>query len=422
MYKEILFFLVSSMLGCLIGLLGCALQIMIAHVEKFFLWLNHFSSYPWLLNMSITMLMVYLAQLLVIRIAPEASGSGIQEIQAYLIHKKKIFWKRLIPVKFFGGIMVLSSKMLLGREGPTIQLGGNLGFMLAEKFKLSQESKDCLVAAGAGAGLATAFNAPLAGILFVTEQMRTSFKFSVFRFKQILVCVIASTIMNDYILGVKPQIALPQVVIPGVSSVLVFFLVGVIIGLFGLVYNSWTMSILFWKDSLKPQYQKYFVLLVAAVIGLLSTYFPICVGEGFGLIDNTVGQVMPVKILFSIFLTRFVLGMMCYATVTPGGLFSPMLALGTLLGLMLYYLFYGLNSYLALSPETFAAVGMAALFTATVQAPLTGIILVIELTRNYDFILPLMVACSSAALVTQLETNPSIYKSLLSRTLNQQKN
>jgi CIC family chloride channel protein len=419
--NQIRFYLITGLLGCLVGLLGTAFQVVILQVEQLVVFLSSINAYLWVFNIPLVMLMVYLAWLMVIKIAPEASGSGIQEIEAYLIHQRQIYWKRLIPVKFIAGALAIGSKMLLGREGPTIQLGGSLGAMLAEKFKFDQDFKDCLVAAGAAAGLATAFNAPLAGVLFVTEEMRRSFGFSIFRFKQILTCVVASTIMNYLVLGGAPQLVLPSLSLPNVSVVFVFFLLGVFIGLFGFIYNGFTMWVLELKEKLNFNQQRVFVLLMGAMIGTLAIIQPNYVGEGYLLIENALKTLMPLHVLLLLFVIRFILGILCYATAVPGGIFSPMLALGTLLGLMVFNIFFDRNNQLGLSPEMFAFASMGALFAATIQAPMTGILLVIELTHNYDFILPLMVSCLSACMVAQLESNPSIYSRFLQKLLNQQK-
>ena len=115
-------------------------------------------------------------------IAPEATGSGVPEIEGALLHVRPIFWRRLLPVKFFFGILALAAKTLLGREGPTIHIGGNLGEMLGSVFNLTRRRRDSLIAAGAGAGLAVAFNAPLAGVIFIMEEMRNQFNYSLFIF------------------------------------------------------------------------------------------------------------------------------------------------------------------------------------------------------------------------------------------------
>ncbi len=119
---------------------------------------------------------------------------GCRKFEGALLHKRPIFWKHLLPVKFFAGVLAISAKMVVGREGPTIQMGGNFGEMLGEFFKLKRHRIDTLIAAGSAAGLAAAFNAPLAGVLFVMEEMRNQFNYSFTNFKMVVICCVAATL------------------------------------------------------------------------------------------------------------------------------------------------------------------------------------------------------------------------------------
>ena len=142
------------------------------------------------------------------RISPGAGGSGVQEIEGVLAEQRPFRWKSLLPVKFFGGICALSSGLVLGREGPTIQLGGTIGKMLSDRFGLTAEYAHILVAAGAGAGLAVAFNEPLAGILFVLEEMRTQFKYNFISLQCVIITVIFSDIVLRLFMGQSNDISM----------------------------------------------------------------------------------------------------------------------------------------------------------------------------------------------------------------------
>ena len=133
---------------------------------------------------------------LVRRFAPEAGGSGIPEIEGALEGLRPVRWWRVLPVKFFGGMGTLGAGMVLGREGPTVQIGGNLGGMIRDVFRMrSAEAGHTLLATGAAAGISAAFNAPLAGILFVIEEMRPQFRYSLISIKAVFTGVIMSSIV-----------------------------------------------------------------------------------------------------------------------------------------------------------------------------------------------------------------------------------
>ena len=145
---------------------------------------------------------------------------------------------------------------------------------------------------------------------------------------------------------------------------------------------------------------------------------PEAVGGGYEIIEKSLTMNPPFLVLSMMVVVRFITTMLSYNTGVPGGIFAPMLALGTLLGLAASHIFQWLMSDMSLHPGMFAVAGMGALFAAVVRAPVTGIVLVVEMTQNYSLILPLMVTCLTATTVVQLAGNPPIYTQLLRRTLN----
>jgi CIC family chloride channel protein len=146
-------------------------------------------------------------------------------------------------------------------------------------------------------------------------------------------------------------------------------------------------------------------------------FAPDWVGGGDAITQRTLIGAATVAILSIVFLFRFALGAVSYAARTPGGLFAPMLVLGSQSGLLFGILCHQWFPALAPHPTALAIVGMAAFFTAVVRAPLTGIILVIEMTASFTLLLPMLSACFAAMLVPNLLRNPAIYDSLLQRTL-----
>lgn len=417
---------IAMLLGILTGVIGSCFQLAITGVNFLIAKLIAYSVLyhlpSGLLSAFLSMIMVLTAWALVRYFAPEAAGSGIQEIEGTLRHERPINWRRLLPVKFIGGILAISAKMVVGREGPTIQMGGNLGEMLGEALNVKRERRDILIAAGAAAGLATAFNAPLAGLLFVIEEMRNEFNFNFTNFKTVGICCVMATITLHFIMGSAPALPMAVFAIPSLKSLWLFFFFGIVAGFAGLLFNKILMQSLFITDGLSEKKRIIYVAIIAALAGFFAVHFPDIVGGGYDIIEQSLTLPPSINILVFIFLIRFATTMLCYSTGVPGGIFAPMLALGTLLGLFCFHILDNLIDDFSIHPGMFAVAGMGALFAAAIRSPLTGIVLVVEMTQNYSLILPLMVTCFTSTTVVQLARNEPIYTQLLRRTLNRDKN
>ncbi len=175
---------------------------------------------------------------LVHRFAPEAAGSGIPEVEGAMEGIRPARWWRVIPVKFFGGLGALGSGMILGREGPSVQIGANIGRMVTDTFRIKdRNSNQTLLASGAAAGLAAAFNAPLAAIMFVVEEMRPQFRYTLISIKAVIIAAIMADIVFRYINGQEAVIVLPQYETPPLASLWFFLALGCCFGVFGVLFN-----------------------------------------------------------------------------------------------------------------------------------------------------------------------------------------
>jgi CIC family chloride channel protein len=373
------------------------------------------------LSMGSTAFLTSAALLLVRRFAPEAGGSGVQEIEGALEGLRPLRWQRVLPVKFVGGLLALGGGLVLGREGPTIQMGGNLGKMIADRCRLPVTVERTLVAAGAGAGLAAAFNAPLSGILLVLEEMRPQFEYTFTSVQAVVIACGMADIAVRVLTGQGPAISILMFSAPPLASLWLFPIFGAVLGLLGLVF---TRSLLWSLDgfaSLTGWTERAGVPIVGATIGLLAWIYPAAVGGGDELIPSILATPMAESLLLLLFVARFCTGALSYGCGAPGGIFAPMLALGTLFGMAYGHVAHDLLPELIRDPGVFAVAGMGALFTATVRAPITGIALAIEITANYEQILPLLLTCAAATIVAELLGGRPIYSVLLERTLERTK-
>jgi len=411
----------AIVVGALAGLVGGIFRVGVEQARGGFASLSALSHHLALPDWSLPALLgagaVTLSVWCVRRFAPEAAGSGVQEIEGMLDGVRPLRWRRVLPVKFGAGLLALGSGLALGREGPTIQLGGAIGQALCERFRLDPEKIHVLVAAGSGAGLAAAFSAPLAGMLFVIEEMRPQFHYNVISVQAVLIACAVADVMVRLILG--DAVALPIAVFeaPGNAALWTFPIFGALIGAVGYAFNTALLHGVDRAADLGEGARLLFAAGVGAAVGVLGVELPALTGGGDGLIGHMLANNLPALTLFAIFAARFAVTIASYSTGAPGGIFSPMLALGSCFGLCFGHFAHSLVPALIPHPQVFAVAAMGALFAATVRAPITGIVLAVELTDNYAQLLPLILTCVPATLVAHGLGGTPIYTALLERML-----
>ena len=351
-----------------------------------------------------------LAAWLVRRYAPHASGSGIPHIEAVLNGSVEPAPIGLVPVKFVGGVLAIGSGLALGREGPSVQMGASIANRIGLLFRRDWADCRVLLAAGAGAGLATAFNAPMAGTVFVLEELVRRFEI---RIAIVALGASATAIaVSRIILGDLPDFHVGPLAYAGAEIRPLYFVLGAVAGLVAIAYNRTLLGTIAAADRLGTWPVELRAGVIGAAVGTVAWFAPALVGGGDTITQRTLAGAEPLAAIPVAFLLRFGLGAVSYAAHTPGGLFAPMLVLGAQLGLA-----FGIGCGLVfpelhIEPEGFAIVGMAALFTGIVRAPLTGLVLVTEMTGSVTMLLPMLGACFVAMLVPTLLGDPPIYDSL----------
>ena len=385
---------------------------------------------------------------LVRRFSPFASGSGIPHVEAVLNEELPQAPFRLIPIKFAGGLLAIGSGLALGREGPSVQMGASIAHLTGQMFRRNWPDCRGLFAAGAGAGLATAFNAPIAGAVFVLEELVRRFE------PRIAIAALgASTTaitISRAIGGGKPDFSVEVLASASPLAHPLFFVLGAFAGGFAaILYNRLLLKTMaaaagLTLASLKPGaastgavigaiawcdvafgvgaavvalvYHRILTRmmddgadaapvelrawLIGAAVGILGWSAPGLVGGGDALTQKVLGGSEALAIVPLIFALRLVLGSVSYAAGTPGGLFAPLLVLGAQLGFVFGCVCKAAFPGLDIQPTGFAVVGMTAFFTGVVRAPLTGIVLVSEMTSSVAMLLPMLSACFIAMVVT----------------------
>jgi CIC family chloride channel protein len=411
--NPLLLAILSVIVGAISGLVGAAFRLALQRVDELrnslAQWAHGYGAAGFFLVLSGTALAVGLAAWMVARFSPESSGSGIPHVETQLKKRWSGDPARIAPVKFVGGILAIGSGLALGREGPTVHIGASLGHLLAKIFRCNEHDARVLLAAGAGAGLATAFNAPIAGAVFVLEELAGVFNIDV------AIATIGASAgaisCARVFLGQAPDFSVAPLDFPGFGSIPAYVVLGVLLGFLGVLYNRAMLSAVAFSAKLTMVRVEWHAALIGAAIGTLTWFLPGLAGG-----DSITQQILSGNAFFSTlvaaFLLRFVSGPVSYAARTPGGRFTPLLTIGSQAGLLFGILWCRWFNPPGLQPREFALVGMAAFFGAVVRAPITGIILIVELTGSSNYFLAMLGATFASVTVATLLKDPPIYDSL----------
>jgi chloride channel protein, CIC family len=266
------------------------------------------------------------------------------------------------------------------------------------------------VVAGTGAGLGTAFNAPIAGAIFVLEELVQRFE------HRIAIAALAASAsalgVARVLLGDAPDFHVNMLGYADAGTRPLYFAFGAFAGLLAVAYNRVLLATLATAHRLTAAPVELRAGMVGAAVGILGWFAPDLIGGGDAITQSVLVGSVSLAAIPAVFLIRFALGAVSYAAGTPGGLFAPMLVLGAQFGFVSGGVCRTLLPYLDVQPEGFAIVGMAAFFAGVVRAPITGIVLATEMTGDVSMLLPMLCACSVAMLVPTLLRDPPIYESL----------
>ncbi|SHL08901.1 H+/Cl-antiporter ClcA [Selenomonas ruminantium] len=343
------------------------------------------------------------------------SGSGIPQIKGILLGRMDMHWARVLVLKFTGAVMGIGAGMSLGREGPSVQLGACLGQGLGRLTHRSYEENHYLLTAGSGAGLAAAFNAPLAGAIFCLEELTKDF--SPYVLMGAIAATVTATTVTQFFFGMEPVFHMGELPVAATGNVyLTLILLGAFVGFLGLGFNRMLVVSLdgYAKSPLKA-WQKPMIPLAAA--GVLGFCLPEVLGGGSPLVDALVEHEYVLGFLLLLFAGKFFFTMLCFGSGVPGGIFLPMLVLGALGGALFAKLAVACGLLAPQWTVNCIVFGMAAYFSAVVKSPVTGAILIMEMTGSFEHMLSLMLVSMTAFLVAEWAGSEPVYDMLLNRSL-----
>lgn len=408
------FYFVCLIAGVLTGFVGGYFQVFLHRADHLRLYLSAWAHQIGFFEGFCLILLICVGAAVIgralVRFAPTAGGSGIQYVEAAWRQEVEPARLRVVFVKFIGGLLTLGSGMALGREGPTVQMGAALGATLGRWLKFTPEELRFLTIASAGTGLGVAFSSPLGGSMFTFEEVTKDIRMNLVI--PTLICAFAGCTVSMTILGMQPDyhVISRAFALPNFKEAAAYICFGVFMGAMGPLYNKlvlWLLDANKYFSSLLPEVK---AALVGVVVAALVYFAPGLSGGGDLLAQQMLNYSFPIRTILAIGLIRWFFAPLCYSTGVPGGLFSPLLLMGGILGQFFIWILnlFGLN----LNPMAFCAVGMSAFFASTICAPITGVLLILEMTACWDLTLPMMIASALAFFTSQALKSMPVYTAL----------
>lgn len=346
-----------------------------------------------------------LVGIIVYYFSSEAKGHGVPEVMGAIALKNGIIRPRVVIAKLLASAICIGSGGSVGREGPVIQIGASIGSTLGQFTKVNPHRMKIFVACGAAAGIAAAFNAPIAGALFSVEIILGDF--GIPQFSPIVIASVVATVVSRSFLGNYPAFEVPKYDLNSPNELFFYAILGLLAGLVALLFIKILYKFEDFFDELKIK--GIFKPIIGGIgIGIMGIFIPNIFGIGYNsmsmaLHGNMIWTMMLLLVFAKILASSITLG-----SGGSGGIFAPSLFIGTMTGG-----FFGslINQYFpyAASPGAYALVGMGAVVAGATHAPITGILIIFEMTNDYKIILPLMISCVIATLLTTKLQKESIY-------------
>lgn len=355
----------------------------------------------------------------VLKREPLIGGSGIPQVMGYLEDRIPLVWYRILFYKLVGGIVAIGSGLTVGREGPSVQVGAAVGQGVGEFASADPEVRKLHTVAGACSGIAVAFHTPVSAIVFAYEELKV--RFSARNYLLISLAVMVSNFVSTRFFGIRPILAyaLPAYdFLP--TDYLVLCAVGVLAGLSGVLFNRSIAIVKKWYSAFRvPQFFK--ILFAFASTFFFIVYSIEFFGSGEHFIFLPVHGNASIWNVLIYYVVTLVLLLIAFCSGVPGGIFFPMLVIGSLLGNLCGLCLLEMGWISAEMVSILAVVTMAAHFAAIVRSPLTGMLLVVEMTGAFSFMLPLVIVVFFAYAAAESMRERPIYDLLLSQWLAQLK-
>ncbi len=422
MTQHIFMILAAICIGILGGFGAIGMRMLIDSISELFFAgdgtvLENIIQAPWYVKILAPTIGGFLVGTIIYLFAQEAKGHGVPEVMQTVLLKGGNIRPRVAFVKSIASALCIGSGGSVGREGPIVQIGSSLGSMIGQFLKVPSKRMKTFVGCGAAAGIAATFNAPIAGALFAVEVILMDF--SAAQFSPIVISSVMATVVTHYFGLDLVAFQVPGYELVTPFEIFLYFPLGIVAGLASFLFiKSLYFFEDYWERKIKiPDYIK--AGIGGAMIGGIALVFPQIMGVGYDSIDFALAGETMWHIALALIFVKILATSITLASGGSGGIFAPSLFMGAMLGLAFGVLAnYALPEYTA-SPGAYALVAMGGLVAGTTRAPLTAIIIVFELTLDYNIILPLMVTCIISMILSAKLSRESIYTlKLLLRNIN----
>ncbi len=404
--EEQVFLLLTLVIGALVGMIVVAFILL---TERFGARLYPAGGSPWrrlLVPVTGSAIMGYLLY----RFFPDARGSGVPQTKAALYARGGRISLSTVIGKFFCTSATLASGIPLGREGPAVQVGAGITSVVGRKLGLRPEKVKALIPVGAAAAIAAAFNTPLAAVLFALEEVVGDMHAPVLG--SVVLASATSWAMLRLLLGNNPLFQVPQYQLVHPGEFGIYAALGVAGGFVSVAFTK----LLLWMRARFLRFPKKTVwfqpVAGGLTVGIMGWFVPQLLGVGYKHVGEVLNGRMALRLMIILLVLKLIAVATSYASGNAGGIFGPSLFLGAMLGGIVGNVAHGLFPNYSGTPGAYALVGMGTAFAGIVRAPMTSVVMIFELTRDYAVIVPLMISNLVSSYISSKFQKQPIYEVL----------
>lgn len=404
--EDQLFLILTLLIGALVGITVVAFIVL---TERLGMRLYPVGSAAWRRG-SIPVVGSLAMGYLLYRYFPHARGSGVPQTKAALYAREGYISLRTVLGKFVCTSATLASGIPLGREGPSVQVGAGIASVLGRSLRLRPEKVKALLPVGAAAAIAAAFNTPMAAVVFSLEEVMGDLHAPVLG--SVVLASATSWAMLRLFLGNNPLFRVPQYELVHPVEFGVYAILGIVGGFLSVAFTKLLLSLRKRFLLLPRKTSWWHPVTGGVVVGLMGLFVPQVLGVGYSYVGDALNGLMTFKIMLLLVVLKLLAVTTSYASGNAGGIFGPSLFLGAMLGGAIGSLAHHFLPGYTGTPGAYALVGMGALFAGIVRAPMTSVLMIFEMTRDYSVIVPLMIANLASLFISSRFQKQPIYEAL----------